>query len=280
MAKTSKTTEIDVVSLKQGEMTVWLLGLAPFYCNRVAEKAKRELLLPRGRMTSGQKSANLKHDPIAEFRASPYLRRDDGPTRILMAATAFKKAIAQAAIDMPTAVAKAQIQRLLYVCEEYVPIWGIPRLAMNVVRMADIGKTPDVRTRARIERWATRLTLRYVEPMLTEAKVATLLAAAGMICGVGDWRQEKGSASNGLFTMVADNDPALLRVIEEGGLLAQDEALANPVCADSESEELLEWYTSEILRRGHGEKQAEPDEEDDAAAPILGNGEDHTAAVI
>src|SRR5215469_8361388 len=121
MARTTTTrkesSDIEVTKLEQGEVTFWLLGTTPFYCNRVAEKAKRELLLPRtGRLTAAQKEQNLKHDPDAEFRDSPYLRRPDdaGPTRVMMKATAIKGAIGQAAIDMPTAVARAQIDRLTY----------------------------------------------------------------------------------------------------------------------------------------------------------------------
>ncbi len=281
MAKSVKSAEIDVVSLKQGEMTCWLLGLSPFYCNRVAEKAKRELLFPRGRMTAGQKASSMKHDPIAEYRASPYLRRGDGETRIMMAATAIKKAVAQCAIDMPTSVARTQINRLVYVVDEFIPIFGIPRLAMDVVRMADIGRTPDIRTRARIERWATRITLRFIEPMLSETKVATLLAGSGLICGIGDWRQERGSASNGLYQMVSDDDPLLMAVIAEGGMVSQDDALLNPICANSESEDLLQWFTEERERRGRGEKPIPEDEEDDTIeVPPLGNGEDRTEVVV
>jgi hypothetical protein len=250
MAKTqTKTSEIEVTTLQQGEVTFYVLGMSPFYCNRVAEKAKRELLMPRGRMTAGQKANNLKHDPPTEFRNSPYLRKDDGPTRIMMKATAFKGAIAQAAIDMPTAVSRAQINRLAYVVDEFVPIWGIPRLDMDIVRSADIARTPDIRTRARIDHWASRVRIRYVMPMLNENSVATLLAASGIICGVGDFRQEKGKGSNGLYEIVAENDPRLLKIIKDGGMEAQDAALADPECSNAETEDLLEWFNNELAHR-------------------------------
>jgi hypothetical protein len=262
MAKSAPTREntIDIVPLDQEEVTFCLLGITPFYCNRVAAKAKRELLLPRiGRMTPAQRAENLKHDPEAEFRDSPYLRRhDNGPTRIMMKATAIKGAIGQAALDTPSAVSKAQIDRLLYIVgretdeglhEEFIDIWGVPRLNMEVVRMADIGRTPDIRTRARIFPWAARVVVRFTRPMLTDTKVATLLSSAGMICGIGDFRQQKGKGSNGLFQMVGEDDPRYLRVLEAGGMAQQDEALANPECSDADSEELLAWYQEEILRR-------------------------------
>jgi hypothetical protein len=171
MAKTtdkSRSVEIEVSDLQQEEVTFCILGETPFYCNRVTEKAKRELLFPRGRLTTAQKSNHLKHDPLEEYRNSPYCRKGDGPTRIMMMATAFKGAIGQAAIDMPTAVARAQIDRLVYVVDEFVPIFGIPMLDMAVVRSADMARTPDIRTRARINKWASVVTIRYTLPMVTE----------------------------------------------------------------------------------------------------------------
>jgi hypothetical protein len=278
MAKTTKSAEIDVINLRRGEMTMWLLGDTPFYCNRLQEKAKRELLYPRGRLTTAQRATHLKHDPVAEYRGSPYLRRGVGETRIMMVASAPKKALAQAAIDMPTGVARAQINRLVYMPEEYIPIWGIPRLAMDVVRQADISRTPDIRTRVRIDHWASRVVIRYAEPMLNESKVATLLSASGMLCGIGDWRQEKGGGSYGLYHAVSDDDPALLEIIRTGGMEAQDEALANPVCANAETEDLLTWFLAERERRGVIPEAAELDEDEAALeipASLLLNGGDN-----
>lgn len=264
MAKTAtrtKTDEIEVQSLQQGEVTFCVLGDSPFYCNRVAEKAKRELLMPRGRLTTAQKANNLKHNPVEEYRNSPYLRRGDGPTRIMMKATAFKGAIAQAAIDMPTAVSKSQINRLAYVVDEFVPIWGVPRLDMDIVRSADMARTPDIRIRARIERWASQVRIRYVMPMLSERSVATLLAASGIICGIGDFRQEKGKGSNGLYGIVPEDDPEYLRVIAEGGTAAQDAALADPTCSNAETEDLLEWFKQEVASRAKPANKNAPEAE-------------------
>jgi hypothetical protein len=265
MAKsTTKTTEIEVVTLLQEEVTFCIRSVTPFFCNRVAEKAKRELLLPRGRLTAAQKAGNLKHDPLSEFRNSPYLRKGDGPTRIMMRATAFKGAIAQAAIDMPTAVAKTQINRLTFVVGEMVPIWGIPRLNMDIVRSADMARTPDVRTRAKIDEWASRVTIRYTLPMLNSTAVSTLLAASGMIIGIGDFRQEKGKGSNGLYEIVPEDDSNFRRICAEGGMAQQDTALAEPECSDSETEDLLAWYEEEVQRRTN--TPANTDEEVDEVA--------------
>jgi hypothetical protein len=256
----AKSNEIEVVALKQEEVTFCLLGQTPFYCNRVASKAMRELLMPRGgRLTAAQKAQNLKHAPLQEFRDSPYLRRGDGPTRIMMLATAIKGAIAQTAVDMPTAVAKTQINRLTYVVDEFIDIYGVPVLDMAVVRMADPGRTPDIRTRAKIPAWATRVTIRYTLPMLSAQKVATLLSASGMICGIGDFRQEKGKGNNGLFQIVPADDPRFLAIVARGGMAQQDAALAAPECSNVETEDLLVWYQEEVVaRRAEAPKEAAP----------------------
>jgi len=250
VAKKKDALEIDVIDLKQGEFTAWLIGISPFYCNRMADKSMRELLFPSGRMTTAQKATRLKHAPIAEYRSSPYINKGPGPTRIQMVAGAPKKAMATAALDMPTGVARTQINRLVSVPQDFIPIYGIPRLAMDPVRMANAARTPDIRTRARVERWATCLTIRYITPLLSESKVATLLAASGILCGIGDWRQEKGGGSYGLYRMTHKDDPELLEIIKTGGREAQDEALRNPVCANDQSEELLAWYLQRLAESG------------------------------
>lgn len=250
MAKSQpKSPEIQVITLQQEEMTFCILGITPFYCNRVSEKAKRQLLFPSGRMSAAQKADNLKHDPLKEFRDSPYLRKGPGPTRIMMLATAFKAAIAETAVRMPTSVAKTEINCLAYVVDEYVPIWGVPRLDMAVVRSADIAKTPDIRTRAKISQWASRVTVRYTLPMLRGNAVAQLLASSGMIMGIGDFRQQKGKGNNGLFQIVSDDDPRYLAVINDGGMEAQDAALENPECSNAETEDLFSWWNEEFARR-------------------------------
>lgn len=272
MAVTKKATSIEVIDLKRPEMTVWLVGQTPFYCNRMAEKAKRTLLLPSGLMSKGQKATRLKHAPFAEYRDSPYRRGVVGDTRILMVGSAIKKAIATAALEMPTSVAKTQINRLVSTPEEYVPIWGVPRLDMAVVRQAGMNRTPDIRTRARIDHWAMRVKVNWLEPMLTETKIAQLIIAAGMMCGVGDWRQEKGGSA-GTWRLAEADDKELLDIIAGGGYLAQEEALREPECSNGETEDLLNWYREEMDRRGLSidDQVSEDIEVDDPDAPYVVN---------
>jgi hypothetical protein len=253
------------MEIEQHAAIFYLIGTSPFICNRVAEKAKRELLFPRGTLTKAQKSAQLKHDPVEEFKNSAYTRRVNfGPTRVLMKATAIKGAISQSAIDMPTDIARAQIDRLVYVVDEYIDIYGIPLLNMDVVRNSDIGHTPDIRTRAKIFPWASKITLRFAVPMLNINSIATLLRASGKICGIGDFRQQKGKGSNGLYEVFYEATSEWEEIAKNGGMKQQDAAFAKPECSDPDSEDLLLWWQSEVSRRRPVKKEA-----DDASAELV-----------
>jgi hypothetical protein len=94
MATKMKTaeTEIQILQMQEGSITCRVVGVTPLIMNRMSEKAKHELLLPKGKKTAADKAANLKHDIYAEFRASAYLDPDPkAPTRLRVMSTAFKK---------------------------------------------------------------------------------------------------------------------------------------------------------------------------------------------
>ena len=248
--KSTTSTEIVVHPIQTESLTFAVLGTTPIILNRLAEKARRELLLPAGRKTAADKAANLKHDPIVEFRAAPYTLTDpDAPTLLAHMASAFKGAMCTAALDLPGAK-KTQIGRLVYVEGQYVPLYGIPDLFMAITRSADINRTPDVRTRAIVDRWAALVTVTYAAPLLNARSITNLLAAAGTICGVGDWRPEKGKGNYGQFTLVDPDDERFQQVIQTGGRAAQEAAMADPHCYDAETEELLGWFDAEIENRG------------------------------
>lgn len=245
----STNTTITVDEVETGHLDLAVLGTRPLICNRMAEKARRELLLGgTGRKTTADKAATLKHDPLAEFRASPYLL-PAGPALIGVMASAFKGAMMTAALDMP-GTRKAQIGRLVYVEGDYVPVYGIPRLMMAVTRSADIAHTPDIRTRAVLLTWAAIVTVTFVAPIMTPRAVANLLAAGGLTAGIGDWRPEKGKGNFGQFRLTTLDDPAFAELIATGGRAAQEAAMDDPEFYDAETAELFAWFGGEADRRG------------------------------
>ena len=255
-AKGNPEKEISVMKIQQGAVTFCIVGTTPLIINCMSEKALHELLLPQGRKTAADKQQNLKHAPLEEYRNSVYRRRtDDGPTRLIFPSTAFKGAMMTAALDLP-GTKKAQIGRLVYVEGQFVDLFGAPQMFMSVVRSADMNRTPDVRTRAILPEWACRVRIRYNASMFKPQALGNLLAAAGIFCGVGDFRQEKGKGNYGQFAIVNEDDPTYLRIAEAGGRGAQDDALKNPAPYDVETEKLFGWYTSAVLERHAGGSEA------------------------
>jgi hypothetical protein len=183
----------------------------------------------------------LKHDPLAEYRESPYTAiHDSNPTRLQLTAAMFKQAMMTAALDLP-GIKKTQVGRLLYVKGDRVDLYGVPQIMCSVVRMANTNRTPDVRTRAIVSRWACSITVSFATSAIRQQSVVNLLAAAGITAGVGDWRPQKGSGSYGTFEIVGSDHPEFRDVIQYGRE-TQDAALAYPQPYDDETATLLEWY--------------------------------------
>ena len=239
---------IDVAEVEQETILLNILGTSPLICNRMSEKARRELLMPSGRKTMAERSSSMKHDPIAEFRASPYIL-PDGPTLLGIMSSAFKGAMGTAALDLPGAT-KSKIGRLVYVENDYVSIFGVPKLFMAITRSADMNKTPDVRTRAIVPEWACRIAISFVSPIIKRTAVINLLSAAGITAGVGDWRPEKGKGAFGRFKIVDADNSDFVRITALGARSAQEAALGNPDCYDNETAELLAWYDTAAHRKG------------------------------
>lgn len=248
--KAETSSEIQVIEVVKGQIDFCILGTSPLIMNRMSQKVWHELLAPKGKKNAAEKASSLKHDPIKEFRDSPYIIENKAaPSLLGILPTAFKGAMLTAALDMP-GTKRTQMGRLLTVDWDMQPVYGVPKVFMSITRSADMNKTPDVRTRAILPEWACRLTVTFNKPILREQSVANLLAAAGMQSGVGDWRQEKGSGSFGAFKLVSNDDKDFLRIVKTMGREVQQEALDNPIAYNAETEEMLAWFDVEIKRRG------------------------------
>lgn len=221
-----------------------LLGSTGLFCHRMSAKAKQQLMLG-GRKKTAAERLELKHDPRAEFRSSMHVipgTFDD--TDVVFPAMALKSAMATAALVV-AGVKKTDVQRLIYLPEEMVPIYGVPRLRMDITRSADINRTPDVRTRAFFPEWATQVRVMFTRPQLSVNAVAALLQNAGLVCGIGDFRQEKGKGSFGTFSIVPSEAlPESLLDID-----AQRAAIETPQPANIESAELLAEFDAAVEAR-------------------------------
>ena len=243
------TVTINVTKLVQKVCVLRLIGTTPLYQNRMSAKAKQEFLVGGGKGKSKQEKAFLKHDPIQEFRDAAEVV-PGGPTALGMKVIAVKAAMATAALDTG-GVFKTEIQRLLFMPGDMSPLYGTPSLKMDIVRQAGMSKTPDIRTRPFLPTWGTEIEMRYVTPQLNLTSLFNILCNAGVLVGLGDYRQEKGKGNFGSFRVISadDQDDEWDDLVANHGRAAQEKALENPAYADSDTEDLMNFFEEEVMRR-------------------------------
>ena len=250
MVVKKESGEIVIHTMESGTIEFCVLGTTPYICHRLAQKAWKELIFPGAKKNSADKEGSLKHDPIKEFRDAPYRMADPAaPTVLAIPSSSFKGAMETAALDTP-GTKKAQIGRLVKVGWADQALYGVPKVFMAITRSSDINRTPDVRTRALLREWACKVRVTFHKPILREQSITNLLATAGQLSGVGDWRQEKGSGEYGCFKLVSADDPDFKRIVATCGRKAQQDALDNPVAHNDETSEMLAWFGVELKRRG------------------------------
>ena len=250
--KKEKPVEISVMKIDVGVVKVTVLSDSGLVLNRMSEKAKHELLIPHGTLNKAERATTQKHDPRIEFRASPH--HFPGPeTYLALPAPALKGMARNVAVDLP-GTSKAQIGRLIWIPQDYVAVYGIPKLYMAVVRLKGIDAPPDIRTRAILPRWCATFEIHFAMPMLTHQAVANLLAAGGIIIGVGDGRQEKGTLSFGRNHCVKPTHPEVRRLMRTAGRKAQMKAMQAAEPFDEDSAEQLAYWDAEMARRAKAGK--------------------------
>ena len=79
MAKAANTGNGEIIIFEQtrGKIEFCVLGTTPLIHNRMSQKVLQELLFPKGRKNAAEKAVTMKHNPMEEFRNSPYIINDD-----------------------------------------------------------------------------------------------------------------------------------------------------------------------------------------------------------
>lgn len=256
MARSSKTnTEtkapetLQIKALQRGVIRLRLIGTEPLFMNRMSAKAKQVLLVGSKKKTTAEK-ANIKHDPMREFVDAMDRNMATGPTALLQRIDAIKSSMCEAAIETE-GLTKTGTQRLLFLPGEKTPFYGVPQLRMDITRNADPGRTPDVRTRPFFPQWGCEVEVQYIMPQLNQHAVVTLLSNAGVLIGLGDFRQGKGKGCYGQFRVIGadQQDDEWDFLVKNCGRSAQEAAIKNPEFANFETEELFEFCLGETKRR-------------------------------
>ena len=243
----SSREEVQVQRIASKVYKITLVGTTGLYLHKMSQKAQRDLLLGGKKKTSSEKQ-KIKHDPIQDFRNSMYFsqeRFDDAA--VFFPAMAIKRAMRTIAVEID-GVKGTQIDRLMYMPDEYIKLVGTPILRMDITRTADIGRTPDVRTRAYLPTWGTQFTIHAAYPQFSLATMTTLLANAGQFIGIGDNRQERGKGNFGTF-VVAEGFPDNLSV--KGNKDRQIAAFKNPTVDElhGDTSALFALWGEEVRKR-------------------------------
>jgi hypothetical protein len=232
--------------------------------NRMSAKAKQTLLVG-GRKKTAAERVLLKHDPLTEYRDSMEMFAPkvmgrklheagvvdrDVPTMLGLRVVAFKAALCTAALET-AGITKTSARRLLFIPGDLVPLYGTPQLRMDVVRSADINRTPDVRTRAFLPQWGAEIEVQHVLPQLPPHSVVTLACNAGMLVGIGDFRQEKGKGAFGSFRVLAEGqqDDEWDDLVANHAATSQRKAIDEPDLADDDTRDLMEYFHGEQKKR-------------------------------
>lgn len=246
--KKEETAEIRVTPLRRGTTKLRIIGVTPLFQNRMANKVKQGLLVGTKKKTKAER-VEIKHYPLQEFRDSAEII-PHGPTALGLRVTAVKAAMCSAALET-AGLTKTSAQRLLFMPGDLTALYGTPYLRMDVVRNADMGRTPDIRTRAFLPKWGAEIEIQYIVPQLSVSSIVSLLCNAGVLIGVGDFRQEKGKGGFGAFRVIGEgeDDGEWNDLVKNHGRAAQESALEAPEYADRDTVDLMEFYVGETERR-------------------------------
>jgi hypothetical protein len=250
MIKTKKEKVEEVIVIppfRVAGMKLFIVGTSALCVNRMAEKAKHELVFPARKSNRADKESRLKHNPVQEFRDSAYVWEDDERTRLCLPSRMLHKSMIEAAAATPGAT-KTELSWLLSIDSEFIPVWGIPKVSMKIVRQSGIGRAPDTRFRCLLPQWATIIDLNYLASRIDQTNVLNLVAGAGMLMGIGDFRAQKAGPW-GRFRLCSDDDPQFVDIIKNGGKAAQEEALEAAEPVDYEAEEILSYYGEQLEKR-------------------------------
>jgi hypothetical protein len=215
MPEEESTIQNGVVAIKRiASETIYvpLIGTSPLIVSKFSQKAKRQMLDAQ----QGRKSPREARNPQAEYEASKYEGKDDGGNTIYgFPASGFKNATVSAARFYGRDVKMTELRQFIFVRGRYFPeekqqfavIEGTPNMREDCVRLAGAGRPADLRYRAEFTPWRAILVVTYVASLLSKDSVLSLIDAAGMGVGIGEWRPEhKGEF--GTFQIDEKRDPA------------------------------------------------------------------------
>lgn len=211
----SAGAQLQIQRIKHQTVIVPIIGTAPLIVHNFSEKAKRQMLEAQ----QGVKKLKVNRDPESEYEASFYRLADEQGNNVGYGfpVLGFKNATISAARLFGKAVKMTELKQFLFFegvitpgdPQALVQINGEPSMREDVVRLAGVTRSADLRFRAQFLTWDAALTITFVENCISLESVLSLVDAAGRTVGVGEWRPERKGESG---TFIIDEDKEI-RVI-------------------------------------------------------------------
>lgn len=206
--------QIVIDPIEQETLLIPIIGTAPLIVHRFSEKAKKQML----DNMQGVKNPKKNKDPEAEYQGAFYRFEEKG-TRYGIPVISFKAATVEASRLYDKSVTKVGLRQFLFFSGELghdgqmlAEIEAInperdPHMREDVVRVGQGGT--DLRYRPEWLEWRTTLQVTYIVSAMTQGSVLSLIDAAGLTVGVGEWRPEKSGVS-GTYRIDTDRDVEIL----------------------------------------------------------------------
>lgn len=216
----------------------WIIGLKPLIVHSWSQKAKVEMLQKQLKTVQGRGRDARK--PEQDFIDSIYRmgKGKDGKERYGFPATGIKKSLLSAAhkdkglaksvalsslwLDAEMVAVKTAVPNAI--CDlPLVRIWGDePVMREDMVRVGTgLNKTASLAYRGQISRWAINIQGRFNVASMSAQALAFLVNDAGLACGIGEWRNEKGGVFGAYKLANVDEEDAWNRYAAGKGPLPE-----------------------------------------------------------
>jgi hypothetical protein len=201
---------IEIDQIKVTNILVPIIGTSPLIMHNWSEKQKRAMLQAQ----QGKRAMKDVRDPEAEYQAAFYrIAREGQSDGYGFPVTGFKAAIVGAARFYGKSIKMTELKQFIFMRgvltkadpQQLVEIVGQPEMREDVVRLGGMNRSADLRYRPEFKQWSAVLDVTFVQSSLSQGSVLSLIDAAGLGVGVGEWRPER-RGEFGCFTIDQSKD--------------------------------------------------------------------------
>jgi hypothetical protein len=274
----TKPTKIELPPLKLAHAEIGIVGDTPLIVHAWSQKAREEMLRKQMKLPVHRETK----DPVDAFMRSMY-RTDENFYGI--PAVGVKNAMVTACTSVDGITKTAARQAFIIVGERgktkaaFADLFSPqdlvrvrspnpPTLREDMVRLAGIGNTADLRYRAEYWPWGAVLTIRFNANVLSLDQLANLLNTSGFGVGLCEWRPERDGQS-GTFHVADEQD---MKMLSSRPWIAHREPELPDVGAwmrKMNATQVTEGSARVIARRGRSAKAEAPEAANDPVAGDL-----------